>query len=216
MLTAVLTGDIIGSRRMAAGERRRTLDRLDAALSLSGLVEDPAPLAKQFFRGDAFQLVLAAPRAGLAAALHLLAHLVPPEGRGPALRVALGLGDWERAAAAGDPGTWDGEPFRLSGRLLDGMGRPSRHLAVASPWPDVDAELAVSCQLADHVIARWTGEQAQVMKVLLGGQTQVEVAAELGISQSAVAQRFGNAGGQALGALVARYRDLVEKYSTID
>ncbi|MBN2171284.1 MAG: hypothetical protein JW819_08195 [Candidatus Krumholzibacteriota bacterium] len=210
MLIAVLTGDIVRSRRMAPDERQRTLDRLDAALALPGLSEDPAPLARQMFRGDAFQLVLANPRAGLEAALHLLADLVAPAGRrGPALRVALGLGDWDRAGAAGEPGTWDGEPFRLSGRLLDGMGRPGHHLAVASPWPAVDAELAVSCRLADHLIARWTGEQARVMAALLGDRTQVEVAAALGISQSAVAQRYGNAGGQALRALVDRFRVLV-------
>jgi len=123
--------------------------------------------------------------------------------------VALGLGDWDRAGAGEDPGTWDGEPFRRSGQLLDGMGRPGHHLAIASPWPAVDAELAVGCRLADHIIARWTGEQARVVDALLGGRTQVEVAADLGISQSAVAQRHGNAGGRALRALVDRYHDLM-------
>jgi hypothetical protein len=212
----VLTGDLIGSRRLGA--------RTALLPGIFGQALDPAPYAglkwparvagHQIHRGDEFQLVIEpAAAGGLAAALFLLCSLKRAGGEMPPLeaRIAVGVGgaDYFDAAPPGGGFQGDGEAFQASGLLLEAMKKDGRRVAVTTPWPDVNAELLVSCRLLDQIVAQWTPQQASSMQALLRGETQDSAAEAAGISQSAVAQRLRRAGAPAVRALLERYAHLL-------
>lgn len=209
----VLTGDLIGSRRL--GARTAMLPQifsqaLDPA-SYAGLKWPARVVGRQIHRGDEFQLVIEpAAAGGLAAALFLLCALkraAPPL----EARIAVGVGgaDYFDADPPGGGFQGDGEAFQASGLLLEAMKKDGRRVAVTTPWPDVNAELLVACRLLDEIIAQWTPQQAASMQALLRGETQDAAAEAAGISQSAVAQRLRRAGASAVRALLERYAQLL-------
>lgn len=205
-MIAVITGDIVASSRVPGPERAALLAKLEH--NLRGL--DPPPLGHQIFRGDAFQLALREPQRGLRAALRLaLTLLLPgsPPSPGVALRLGLGIGDVAHAGHEGDIGRWSGEAFERAGAALDGLA--SRRLALRSPWPELDAEFGVSLPLLSALMRRWTSEQHEVILAALAGRSQGEIAADLGVSQSAVSQRLKLAGWDAIGPLLERFEGRV-------
>lgn len=209
----VLTGDLIGSRRL--GARTAMLPQiLGQALdptAYAGLKWPARVAGRQIHRGDEFQLVIEpAVAGGLAAALFLLCALkraAPPL----EARIAVGVGgaDYFGADPQGGGFQGDGEAFQASGLLLEAMKRDGRRVAVTTPWPDVNAELLVTCRLLDQIVAQWTPQQASSIQALLRGETQDSAAEAAGISQSAVAQRLRRAGAPAVRALLERYAHLL-------
>lgn len=209
----VLTGDLIGSRRLGA---------CTAMLpGIFGQALDPAPYAalkwparvvgRQIHRGDEFQLAIEpAAAGGLAAALFLLCALKRAAPRLEA-RIAVGVGgaDYFDADPPGGGFQADGEAFQASGLLLEAMKKDGRRVAVTTPWPDANAELQVACRLLDQIVAPWTPQQAASVQAMLRGETQDAAAEAAGISQSAVAQRQRRAGASAVRALLERYAQLL-------
>lgn len=201
-MIAVLTGDIVASSRVPEDQRAAMLDRLDRAMgSLS-------PLAQQIFRGDAFQAALAEPARCLDAALQLQLRMEAPDfADGPSRELRLGLGLGEATAPPGEPiGRWSGRAFVQAAGALSGLegAAGGRRLALRSPWPSLDAELAVELALLDALRRRWTPEQRAAVLGALSGQTQAEQAAALGVTQPAVSQRLRAAGWDALQRLRER------------
>lgn len=216
-LIAVLTGDVIGSTNLPEPGRRHLGAGLRLLLDSSGLaplVSNPEPLGGQIFRGDSFQLVLAGPEAALGAALHLSCRMrlhQEEKGFSGDLRIAIGLGRTEELPAGSDPGTWDGDAFRRSGRLIDDLARYQR-IAVQTPWREVNAELGVSCSFLDHLLRQWSKEQVFVIQGTLEGLTQATMANREHVSQSAIAQRIRSAGGHSVKLLLDRFRALVTSH----
>ena len=89
---AVLTGDIVGSRRLTTDEWQslaQVIDRL--SVDLSHWPEVPLPLAR--FRGDGWQLLVSDPRQALRVALYIRATLrAEVDARQLDTRVAIGVG----------------------------------------------------------------------------------------------------------------------------
>jgi len=209
-----LLGDLVGSRRVP--DRAAVQQGLLAALAqVDALV--PARQSLEPTIGDEFQGtyddVAAAARASLLVRLMLL-PLVDT-------RYGLGLGGvtvfqaGRRPVSQDGPGWWAAREAITQVSAREGRrasARGTRTLLVdksAEPWPqeapaEAPAPAGLAAALNAHLLVRdeaisLMGERAQ--RLLLGwllGRTQSELAAQEGISQSAVSQALGRSGAYAL------------------
>lgn len=212
-LYAVVTGDIVGSTKLKAGQRsqllrviKRSLRRIDDILP--GKVCAPFTI----HRGDSFQGVLSKPEAALRAVIIIragvrfgsqtrrLRHALDA-------RAAVGIGTVD-FLPAGRASEGDGEAFHRSGQTLDVM-KGDQRLVFRTPWQEIDTELDVECALLDALVNRWSAEQAGAILAQIRGLTQEQAAEEFGISQPAVRQRLERAGGWAVERLCRRYERLI-------
>jgi hypothetical protein len=188
---AVLTGDLIGSTKLApdglAAARTAmttTLTRFRAGWSdaLIGEIE--------FFRGDSWQILLARPELALRLALLIRAALraertgrskgVSGRKRAPDTRLAICIGFADQIVPE-KISVSNGEVFVLSGRALD---QETVHFAMTASLPDrakpVSDWLAAVTHLCDSIVSRWTARQAELMRVrLLSNLTQQAIATGL-------------------------------------
>ncbi|MFO7649144.1 MULTISPECIES: hypothetical protein [Halomonas] len=185
---AVITGDIIDSRRIQPAE---ALSRaLDAALE--GLTERFGACTSRY-RGDGFQLALA-PQHAMEAAVLLRASLIRHSSReqrwDARLAVAVGPADgWtpqQGIAEASAP------PFVASGLALDAL--PEDQHLVLNPGAPPSGCLALLVRYLDEMIEGWTPAAAEVVaQMLCHADSQQALANRLGISQPAVHKRLRTA-----------------------
>lgn len=220
VLFAVLTGDITGGSRIEGGDRQKRLDALRSSFGIVTRYVGRAVAAPfDIYRGDSFQGILSSPERAVRASIMIrasLRDLVKTRLRrdAPDARIAIGIGSVDYFPGD-DVLEGDGEAFRRSGETLDAM-KGDHYLRVATPWPDIDEELAASCALLDALTERWTAEQARAVLGRLQGKTQEEIAGEIGISQPAVGHRLKAAGCRAVEAFCSRFEHLIEKARTLD
>jgi len=210
---AVLTGDVVASgalpeRAALPGALGEAFD----ALAQKGALERRFEL----FRGDSFQGVVH-PGEALHAAVLIRARMRGLESQGggldqrPDARIAIGIGALEFAAAT--VGASDGEAARLSGRALDRLGRDrdGARLAVDTLDDTLRTDLDLIVRFTDSLVTRWRAPGAEVAFLALAApeMTQEEVAARLGVTQSAVSQRRKSAAVDTVLELVQRFRDRV-------
>jgi hypothetical protein len=201
MLTAALIGDVVASR--TAGDRTVLHDQLTAVLAQVNETCSPTtPL--RITVGDEFQGGFATVGQALQATLRLRLGLLPDHD----MRHGLGWGDvrvlQDEPRVEDGPGWWaardaiheiqqaqehPGTRFRRTAfRVSDG---------VEGPDPALVGALLV---LRDAAVGALSERSVSVLRGLLAGQTQREIADDLGISPSAVSQRVRSDG---LAALVA-------------
>lgn len=195
---AVLTGDLVRSQAIDAARLeivRQSLAEAAEALNRArpGLVVGPP----QFFRGDAWQLVLSEPGAFLRAAVYLRARLLTLE-TPVDTRVAVGLGAVERLEPQAVSQSV-GEAFTLSGHTLDRMRRRLEIRAglppsAAVPW--LPAVLALTSTL----VARWKPKQAEAVRHALEADaaTQGEIARQVRVTRQTVNRALTTAGWPAV------------------
>lgn len=160
---AVLTGDIIKSSRLAANEMELVRANLTGAVNRArrwkrGLVQGQP----EFFRGDAWQLLLTDPALALRVSVHLRASLLAT---GLAdTRVAIGLGEVsENSSKRVSLST--GQAFVLSGKALDKMTRYSKMtIEVPQSAGPLSDWLRVVGHLCDSLIGQWTMRQAELVR----------------------------------------------------
>lgn len=205
---AVLTGDISSSSK---ADRKVLLPDLKAILKNIGDSQKISDISSNFelYRGDSFQGIIAQPEEALKYTLIIRTHLRKANtATEQDARIAIGIGTisfFSKSIAESD-----GEAFRNSGPLLDTMKNGIRIKAI-TPWEAVNEELEVALVLADAIISRWSASQAEVIEESLRGNTQVEIATKLGISQSAVNQRLKAANWESIEKLIKRFQQLVKK-----
>jgi hypothetical protein len=196
---AVLTGDVVRSSRLAPAELaalRQTI--LAAADQIGAWKASPIIGAPEFYRGDAWQLLLSEPRMFLRVALFIRATV--RQTRGWDTRIAIGLGPVDQI----EPGQISlsvGESFTLSGRQLDEMGSALGFGFDAPPELKAKAGwVAPVVSLCGELIGRLKPGQATTVCAALtpSGATQTEIAAQLGISQQAVSNALSSAGWGAI------------------
>jgi hypothetical protein len=190
---AVLTGDLIGSTRVEPPVLERAMATLAAA---AGAMEAWPGGAGRFtrYRGDGWQMHVAAPGLALRCALTLTAALRAAD-LGLATRAAIGIG---AVGSLGSESLADarGPAFEASGHALDAMGR-GRRLAVAG---DVSPLHGAVVDLLDERSGRWTASQAEATALYIAPDdpTLADLAARLGITAQAVNYRLAGAGAPAL------------------
>lgn len=188
--SAALIGDLVGSRAVA--DRPALHARLTAALAdVNADLDPPTPLRVTL--GDEFQGVFATVGDAVAASLRLRLALLPAQD----VRHGIGWGDVAVLDAA--PRVEDGPAWWAARDAIHAVEQAQRHaatrsrrtayrLAAGADGPDprpVEAALL----LRDEMVGGLSPRSVSVLRGLLGGSTQRQVAEELGISASAVSQR---------------------------
>jgi len=182
----VLTGDIVGSRRIkdAVG--------LDKALENTlALLETQYAARVDRYRGDGFQVALHSPAQAMMAAVLTRAALIrhSPSRRetwDARIAVAVGAGDLPET---GRFASANGEVYVRSGQALDALSEGDTRFALSFPEPD--DTLALLTRFADAVIQGWTHNAAEVMYWRLQhAETQKALAERLGRAQSTIHQRL--------------------------
>jgi DNA-binding transcriptional LysR family regulator len=201
MLMATLIGDVVASRR--AGERDTLHDALtDLLATVNDTFTPPTPL--RITVGDEFQGAFATVADALRASLRLRLGLFPDHD----IRHGLGWGEvavlQERPRVEDGPGWWVArdaihEVQQAEARAASRFRRTAFHCAPDAHGPDPDL-VGAFLLLRDSAVGSLSARSVSVLRGLLAGRTQRELADELGISASAVSQRVH---GDGLDALVA-------------
>lgn len=203
-VVATVIGDVVGSR--AAPDRRRLHDRVSGALARVNDACSPV-LPLRITIGDEYQGVFATIGDALRATLRLRLELLP----GHDVRHGVGWG--EVSVLQSEPRVEDGPGWWAAREAIvaveEAEGRPGdrwrrtafrvadeERAAHAGEQHAVDAALT----LCDQLIGGLSERSVSVLRGLLDGRTQREVADDLGVSASAVSQRVRADGLAALAA----------------
>ncbi|WP_043643039.1 SatD family protein [Nocardioides alkalitolerans] len=193
-----LIGDLVGSR--SAASRRDAQDAVTVALARA---DDLVPSLDglEATVGDEFQGVYADLATATTATLVVRLVLL---GLGGDARFGLGAGSREVYDDTRAPRLQDGPAWWSARAAIDELGRPSararrgwydvRHAAdepSAPSAPLVNAFLLCRDQLVDRLSPR----AQQMLLAALEGATQREIAAALGVTESAVSQQFARGVG---------------------
>lgn len=211
-IVSVITGDIVGSSLGDDRQRRHMLDAIESAVEeiqkeKKGLF---LPLQLEFFRGDAFQILVESPEDALLVAILLRAALCWNTPKDNSYlwdaRMAIGVGDVTYRADS--LAKSNGDAFVFSGRTLDRMW--SKRLAVKTPWESINDEFAVSTPFADDLISRWTQVQASVIyDYLLYDVTQRQIAEEKGMTPQNVSKVLKAGRAELIINYIKRFEKLV-------
>ena len=186
--SVVLIGDVVDSRGShdRAGLHARLVEVLATEAALGIAQDGPAVTV-----GDEFQAQYAALGPALAAAFRIRVTLLPEVD----VRVGVGVGEItvldDRRGISDGPGWWAAreaiEDAESQARI---PGHRTRRTAFRSAVPDrrLDAvNAALECQ--DHLVGLLSPRSLTIVRGLMNGTSQAEVARLLGISPSAVSQR---------------------------
>lgn len=195
----VLTGDVVGSSKLKAAQRRQLLTTLQAAAEVcKTFVPDFTP---ELFQGDSFQGYTAkAPSKALRAALYIIYQC---KSRQYSIRISVGVGNI--SFNTGQSRSSDGTAFQQSGRQLEAMKKKDQQLFVSTDDEQLQQEWAVHAQTLNYLLKRCTAAQASALCAMLQGQTQQQAAETLQIKQPAVQQRLQAAGWDVLQNILQRF-----------
>jgi DNA-binding transcriptional LysR family regulator len=208
MPSATLIGDLLGSR--TAADRSRLHAVLGEALaSVNATLGPPTPL--RITVGDEFQGVFATVGDAARATLRIRLALLPDHD----VRHGLGWGEvsilQEEPRVEDGPGWWAArdalEGVETGEDRAEGRGRRTAYLAAPGTGGTEAASLNAALALRDQLVGGLSERSVSVLRGLLDGRTQRDLAEELGISPSAVSQRVRHDG---LATVVAADRLLGE------
>lgn len=196
----VLTGDLVGSTRLAPDDLAQSLRALElASQDMARTWRGAGEPRFSSFRGDGWQCVGPEPRHALRAALLLRARLARL-GRSFDTRISIGIGaGWLREAP--NLNLASGPAFELSGRGLDAMKTPHRFVITWESPPRHAGLLRAVLALCDEISRKWTPKQAEVLSLILPEAErpgQKAIARALDITQQSVADHLSGAGDWAL------------------
>jgi hypothetical protein len=200
-VVAVLTGDIIGSSQLSAERLNRARAIvLEGARQFNSRSRRSIVGKPEFFRGDAWQLLLKEPRRALRAALYIRALLCSETGVGT--RISLGVGhvdviDRSRISLS------TGEAFTLSGHALDQM---TGYFDLSGALPERAGPLVgwfpAILHLSSGLMRHWTRRQAEIVSLalLLDNPTHERIAITLSppVSKQTVSESLAGASWRTL------------------
>lgn len=193
---AVLTGDIIGSRKVADTEGLiASLKQVFSTIKKETYLK----FDKEIFRGDSFQIVLYNSKDALLLALLIRIGLrsktvidsksssIPLHKLWDA-RIAIGIGKGKVKSKIIES---NGEAFQLSGLEFDKLKKAHEKLNVLTVWEEKNEYFNIIVKLLDVIISKWTKLTSEVVfKYLLKDSTQSELAKSLKVSQPAIHKRL--------------------------
>ncbi len=193
---AVLTGDLIGSRKAGQLATDRAIEAIaDTAKFMA------APFARH--RGDGWQVLLTKPELALRFTLLVTARLRSL--KVPLSRFSVGIDEiaMERAQSLAAEA---GNAFVVSGEVLDSMPRRSA-FAIASMTRKLNEMTWAAARLTDQVARKWTPQQAEAMVLALAPSdpSGVSIAKSLGISPAAASYRLQGANWWDIKAVVSAF-----------
>jgi hypothetical protein len=207
-LSAVLTGDLVKSRYLSLDQLERARDTLlGAADEVSEWKRGLLRGRLDFFRGDAWQMLLSDPKWALRAAVFLRASLLVQDLCDT--RLVIGLGTVEKVNTRRISQSV-GQAFMLSGQELDRLTQDFRmSIAVPDLAGAVGEWLRVVVRLCDTLIGKWTVRQAEIVRIVLQPDqpTHAEVAERLtpSVSKQAVTKALSSAEWQGLHVAIRQF-----------
>ena len=177
-MIAVLTGDIIGSRKAFSTEEWM----LPLRELLNGFGASPEQW--EIYRGDSFQLEITDPKAALEAAI--LIKSTTKKVKNMDVRIAIGIG--EKTFRAETITASNGSAFVHSGDCFEQLREEKRSLAIKTGNEETDEELNTLILLGLALMDRWTPSMADLVSASLHHpeQSQQETADFLNVRQSTV------------------------------
>lgn len=188
-MIAVITGDIIGSKKIPPAS---WLGRLKELLEAWG----SEPESWEIYRGDSFQLRVDLPERVLEAAIWIKTGIKSI----PGLDVRMGIGIGEMEYSSGRITECNGSAFVRSGEVFEDLHKLNQEVAVKSPWVAFDKEVNLSLKLALTIMNQWTVSSSVAVFEMLKEPTmsQASLGAKLGITQHAVSARLSRANFDAI------------------
>ncbi len=179
---AIVTGDIIGSRKSDATEWLKSLKNI---LSKKG----KSPKVWEIFRGDMFQLEVK-PEEGLQTALEIKARI--KQNKNLDVRLAIGIGKQQFKARRISES--NGEAYTNSGHCFENLKK--RRIAIKTPWEEFDKNWNLNLRLLSLTIDNWTPTNAKIIEVAISNSnlTQKNLAKKLKRSQSTINASLSRAG----------------------
>lgn len=207
-MIAILTGDIVDSRKLESPEI--WILPLKSLLTSYG----SSPKTWEIFRGDSFQLEITNPQKSLLAALQIKALIKSLENPNPSkrtspvdVRMAIGIG--EKTYEAERISESNGPAFVRSGERFETLKNEGTKLALASPWPDFDREINLILKLASIQMDSWSISSGELLVEILKNpdQNQTEMGKKLGIGQNAISKRIKAANASEILDIESVFRD---------
>ncbi len=193
-MVAVITGDIISSRKIVNQEKWLS--------PLKDLLESWGETPKDWIlnRGDFFQVEVKDIHEALNKALQIKALIksVEPNDEGRRIstidvRLAIGIG--EKTYSGISVSESNGPAFINSGEKFDTLKKENIRIGVKTPWNDFDEEMNLYLKLASTFMDKWYISSAELMLIALKnpGITQEEIGKKLDITQGGISKRWNRA-----------------------
>lgn len=179
MMTSVITGDIIDSRKQ---EAKNWVESLKKILSPFG----KSPVDWEVYRGDEFQIEIANPEDALLAAILIKAHL-----RALKLDARMSIGFGDKTHNGEKISESYGSAFINSGELFETLKKQKVTLAMRTGNLSIDEKMNLMIQLALTFMDNWLVQSAEFVATAIEnpGVSQEELGQKLGINQAAVSRR---------------------------
>ncbi len=178
-MIAVITGDIINSEEHKGSEWINVLKE-------QFLKWGETPTDWEIYRGDEFQFKIA-PKKALWAAIHIKAIVKSIKNLDVRMAIGVGTEDFKGAGVSESNGT----AYKRSGRTFETLKQAKLNLAIDTGNKKENQSLNLILKLALNFMDEWTSVSAEVIAIALSepNRSQQEIAAMIGIQQSAVSQR---------------------------
>lgn len=178
-MTAILTADIINSRKLSS---KIWINDLKAFLNTFG----QSPNDWEIYRGDEFQLEIKNPEDALLVAFQLKAFFKSIK---LDLRISIGFG--EKTYKSRKITESNGSAFIRSGETFETLKKQKLNLAINSADTIFDEELNLMLKLSLSFMDNWLQQSAEFVIVATQNPTlsQEEIGMLLGINQAAVSRR---------------------------
>lgn len=199
-MKAVITGDIINSRKVASA-----LWMADLKAVLNSYGEEPKDW--EIYRGDSFQLVVEAVDA---LDIAFIIKATVKQHKLLDVRMAIGIGTIDYKAHKVTES--NGSAFVNSGECFEGLKKQT--LGIQTPWPVFDKTFNLILKLTAMFSDSWTSISAQIIKEALENPSmnQIQLATVLNKkSQSSISASLKRAGYEELKNVIAFYKQEIEK-----
>ena len=186
MIVAVITGDVIRSRKMTP---KVWLPRLECALLKYG-----AKGRKwRIFRGDSFQLEVIPEK--VFEALFYIKTAIKAE-KMLDVRMAVGIG--EKAYTGESITTSNGEAYIFSGESFDNLKKHT--ISIKTAWDDLNEQLNLIVETAILIVEKWNVNISNIVKTAMENPylTQSELAEILGKRQFNISRDLKKANYEAI------------------
>jgi len=212
-MIAVITGDIVASRKLVNQEK--WLSPLKNLFTSWGF----QPKDWKLERGDFFQVEIANPDDVLLRAFEikaLIKKVEPLDHRKKIspidVRMAIGIG--EKNFSGETISESNGPAFYYAGDIFDLLKKEDATIGIKSPWPDFDEEMNLYLKLAGTFMDTWSVSSAELVNIVLKSpnSTQEEIGIHLGIKQNSVSGRWNRAHVDELLAVEKMFRRKIKSY----
>jgi len=193
-MIAVITGDIIASRKLVNQEK--WLFPLKNLFTTWG----DSPRDWKLDRGDFFQIEITNVEEVLKKALEIKALIkkvepIDEHKKISTIDVRLAIGIGEKTYSGESISESNGSAFINSGEKFDVLKKENVTLGIKTPWQAIDEEINLYLKLAGTFMDKWSVSSAELMQIILNNPniTQEEIGKQLGIKQNSVSGRWNRA-----------------------